>query len=65
VRYTGVVLKPVFSVAAAVLLGMQSRDELRQALKDEVAGKEWHYDNFADAVAASKQSGKPILAVVR
>ena len=58
-------IKYTFSIAAAALLGMQSNDELRQALKDEVAGKEWHYDNFSDAAADSKRSGKPILAVVR
>jgi len=47
------------------LISVQSDDELRKALEDQVAGKEWGYDDFAAAAAAAKKSGRPILAVVR
>jgi hypothetical protein len=51
--------------AVAALLAMQSKDELRSALKDEFAGREWIYDDMPAALAAAKASGRPILAVVR
>lgn len=56
-------ITPLFG--AALLLAMAAQESLKEALKDEVAGEEWIYDDYAAAVAAARESGKPILAYFR
>lgn len=48
--------------ASAHSVGAQT--ELRDALKDSV-GTQWIYDDFQQAQARAKESGKPLLVMFR
>jgi hypothetical protein len=52
-------------LAGAALLLQEGNLDLRKALKDEKAGDEWIYDDYAAGVAAAKKDGRPMLVVFR
>lgn len=53
------------AVVALALWPQEGDEELRKALRDDVAGPEWIYDDLDAAVAAARRDGRPIFAVVR
>ena len=44
--------------------GLQAQSDLRDALKDNV-GAHWVYDDFQQAKARAKETGKPLLVLFR
>src|SRR5687768_8396216 len=52
-------------ISLAAFAGAGEPSELGKSLKDIEVAPHWIYDDFPKAVAEAKQSGKPILVVLR
>jgi hypothetical protein len=44
---------------------LSAQPNLQQLLKDTEVGAHWIYDDYAQAVAQAKQTGRPLLIVFR
>ncbi len=54
----------ILTAVIAATRGINAQTDLRDALKDSV-GAHWVYDDFQQAKARAKQTGKPLLVLFR
>jgi hypothetical protein len=62
---TLLVLLTLFAVAAAPFAAAAEKSPLGESLKDIDVADHWIYDDWPRAVAQAKQTGKPLLVVLR